>query len=80
MQSVSLHASLDSVLRVESCRATRRKLPHLLNSNLTIKMPKEADDKRQAAREVIDILQEISDLLVRTFYRRSGAEPNAKRH
>jgi hypothetical protein len=25
----------------------------------------EADDKRQAAREVIDILQEISDLLVR---------------
>jgi hypothetical protein len=25
----------------------------------------QADDKRQAAREVIDILQEISDLLVR---------------
>ncbi|KAJ5353393.1 hypothetical protein N7452_002367, partial [Penicillium brevicompactum] len=46
-----------------SCKATRRKLPHLLNANLTIKMPKEADDKRQAAREVIDILQEISDLL-----------------
>jgi mitotic-spindle organizing protein 1 len=29
--------------------------------------PQEADDKRQAAREVIDILQEISDLLVRVF-------------
>lgn len=47
-----------------------RKLPHLsiINSNLSplpIKMPKEGDDKRQAAREVIDILQEISDLLVR---------------
>lgn len=27
--------------------------------------PQEGDDKRQAAREVIDILQEISDLLVR---------------
>lgn len=30
-------------------------------------MPKEGDDKRQAAREVIDILQEISDLLVRAL-------------
>jgi hypothetical protein len=27
----------------------------------------DADDKRQAAREVIDILQEISDLLVRVL-------------
>jgi mitotic-spindle organizing protein 1 len=27
----------------------------------------QADDKRQAAREVIDILQEISDLLVRAL-------------
>lgn len=28
-------------------------------------MPSQADDKRQAAREVIDILHEISTLLVR---------------
>jgi hypothetical protein len=28
----------------------------------------QADDKRQAAREVIDILQEISDLLVRASF------------
>ena len=38
--------------------------------NQNPKMPpksQEADDKRQAAREVIDILQEISDLLVRAY-------------
>jgi hypothetical protein len=49
-------------------------LPHIINHLDTpthtseSKMPpksQEADDKRQAAREVIDILQEISDLLVR---------------
>lgn len=30
-------------------------------------MPSQADDKRQAAREVIDILHEISILLVRVL-------------
>jgi len=30
-------------------------------------MPPQTDDKRQAAREVIDILEEISTLLVRTL-------------
>ncbi|KKK15917.1 hypothetical protein ARAM_006156 [Aspergillus rambellii] len=30
-------------------------------------MPPQSDDKRQAAREVIDILHEISTLLVRVF-------------
>lgn len=30
-------------------------------------MPNETDNKRQAAREVIDILQEISELLVCLF-------------
>lgn len=39
-------------------------------------MPKEADDKRQAAREVIDILQEISDLLVRRSYGRVPSPRN----
>jgi hypothetical protein len=29
-------------------------------------MPPQTDDKRQAAREIIDILHEISILLVRT--------------
>jgi hypothetical protein len=33
-------------------------------SFLPLKMPSQADDKRQAAREVIDILHEISMLLV----------------
>lgn len=33
---------------------------------LTSKMPSQQDDKRQAAREVIDILHEISTLLVRS--------------
>lgn len=31
-------------------------------------MPSQADDKRQAAREVIDILHEISILLVRVEF------------
>jgi hypothetical protein len=31
-------------------------------------MPSQQDDKRQAAREVIDILHEISILLVSTYY------------
>lgn len=31
-------------------------------------MSSQADDKRQAAREVIDILHEISTLLVRGFF------------
>lgn len=34
----------------------------------TKKMPSQADDKRQAAREVIDILHEISILLVRVIH------------
>ena len=34
-------------------------------------MPSQADDKRQAAREVIDILHEISTLLVRDSSRLS---------
>lgn len=32
-----------------------------------VRMPSQADDKRQAAREVIDILHEISTLLVRVL-------------
>lgn len=35
-------------------------------------MPPQSDDKRQAAREVIDILHEISILLVRIFYTHSS--------
>ena len=32
--------------------------------SLHLKMPSQSDDKRQAAREVVDILHEISTLLV----------------
>lgn len=37
----------------------------ITKSTMPPKSQDQADDKRQAAREVIDILQEISDLLVR---------------
>ena len=57
-------------MQERQCKVIRENFPtshYQLNLQpLPIKMPKEADDKRQAAREVIDILQEISDLLVRT--------------
>lgn len=38
--------------------------PSISKSKMPPKSQDQADDKRQAAREVIDILQEISDLLV----------------
>lgn len=41
--------------------------PSISKQNMPPKTQDQADDKRQAAREVIDILQEISDLLVRAY-------------
>lgn len=41
-------------------------------------MPSQADDKRQAAREVIDILHEISILLVRVASMSPVQEPGMR--
>lgn len=53
-----------SINCVDTPNTHRRLLDLPSIQSLHLKMPSQSDDKRQAAREVVDILHEISTLLV----------------